>query len=204
MLTAAEGDFAQGYLARSLQGLAHHGESLGLAVILRNDEIGLLVIFRIDFAGVDELGDLDRTLRRDAQVLDLVGLDHDVFAFAILVPLHDVALLDRTFFTFAGDFLVPDAFAGGPAELMESNFGLRFGSGKQVHTEGDKRDLYLTCPKGSRHSNSPIFMPTWPLTPEMASSTIGPNPENHAVGKANLGTHPLHQNRAIIISLCGR
>src|SRR5215469_2216790 len=181
MLTAAEGDFAQGYLVGSLQGLAHHGESLGLAVILWNDEIGLLVIFGIDFASVDELGDLDRTLRRDAQVFDLVGLDHDVFAFAILVPLDDVALLDRPFFTFASDFLVPDAFACRPAELMESNFRLRFGSRKQVHTEGDKRDLYLTGPKGSRHSNSPSSCPPGRLLGGWRSATPGPNPENYAL-----------------------
>src|SRR5664279_5124406 len=140
---------------RALQRLAHHCERLRLRVVLRHDEVGLLVIFGIDLARLDKLRDFDGVLRRDAQVLDLVGLDHDVLALAILVALDDVALLDRAFFALAGDLLVADPLASRAAELMETNLALRFGGGKETHTKGDERDLYLTCPEGSRHCNSP-------------------------------------------------
>ena len=151
MFAAAERDLAQRDFMRGLQGLAHHREGLGLGVVLGHDEVRLLVVFGIDFARIDELRDFDRVLRRDAQVLDLVGLDHDVLALAILVTLDDVVLLDRALFAFAGDLLVADALAGRAAELMEANLALRFGGGKEAHTEGDERNLYLTCPEGSRH-----------------------------------------------------
>src|SRR5664279_3556374 len=92
-------------------------------------------------------------LRRDAQVLDLVGLDHDVFALAILVTLDDVVFLDGAFVAFAGDLLVPDTLAGRSAKLMEANLAFRFGGGEETHTKGNERNLYLTCPEGSRHGH---------------------------------------------------
>src|SRR6516165_634425 len=111
MLTAAEGDLPQGYFVSGLQGLTYHRESLCLGIVFGDNKIRLLVVFGIDFVRINKLRDFDRVLRRDAQVLDLIGLDHDVFALAILVTLDDVILLDRTFLAFAGHLLVPDALA---------------------------------------------------------------------------------------------
>src|ERR1019366_2828106 len=151
MFAAAKGNFSQCYFVGGLQGLADHREGLSLAVVLGNHEVWLLVVFGIDFLGIHKLRDFDRMLRRYAQVLDLVGFDHDVLTLAVLVALDNVVFLHGAFLAFAGDLLVPDALAGRSAELMEANLALRFGGGKEAHTEGDERNLYLTCPEGSRH-----------------------------------------------------
>src|SRR5580765_4779085 len=137
MLTSAEGNLAEGDFVCGLQGFSYHGEGLCLRIVLGHYKVWLLVVFGINFAGINELGDLDRALGRDAQVLDLVGLNHDVLTLAILVTLHNVVLLDRALFAFAGDLLVADALAGRTAELMEANLAPRFGGGKEIHAERD-------------------------------------------------------------------
>ena len=139
MLAAAEGDLAQGNFFCGQQGFADDGEGFGLHGVLGGDEVGLFEEGRWDFVDVDELGDHEGVAGGDAEVLDLLGLDGDVLAFTVFVPLDDVILLNRTGVEVGGgDFLVLDAFAGLTAELMKVDFTFGFGGGKKLDSERDK------------------------------------------------------------------
>ena len=133
VLAASEGDLAEGYLLCGLESFAHYGKGLGLHVVFGDDEVWLLEEFGIDLVYVDELGDGDGVAGGDAEIFDLLGLDGDVLALAVLVSLNDVALFDGTF--FAGDLLVLDALAGLATELVEADLALGFSCGEELDAE---------------------------------------------------------------------
>src|SRR3984885_9156499 len=104
MLATAEGYLAERYFFCSLESFANDGESFGLGIAFRGDEVGFFEEGRGDLLFVDELSHFQSVAGRNAQMLNLFGLDGDVFAFAIFVAFDDFVLFDGTF--FGGDLLM--------------------------------------------------------------------------------------------------
>ena len=87
VLAAGECGFADGNLVGLHHGFAYDGEGFGRTLGVGNYEVGFLEEIRRQFLGIDELGDADCLLCFETEVLDLIGLDDDVFALAVLVAL---------------------------------------------------------------------------------------------------------------------
>ncbi len=143
MLAAAHGDLSQAGGVGLLERLPHHGERFGLRVLIRNNKIRLLKERRIELLKVDELLHLQRVLRRNAEVLDLLRVDLGVLAFAVLIALHDVGFFDRLFIRLR-DLLVTDTCPGFTVDLVKVNFAFGFGGGKELDAERNQRNLDLS------------------------------------------------------------
>jgi hypothetical protein len=101
--------------------------------IFRSYKIRLLEECWRDLILIDELRHFERVSRWDAQMFNVLGLDGDVFAFAILVAFDDVRVLDGAI--VGGDLLVTNALAGLAADLMEVNLALGLSCGKEFDSE---------------------------------------------------------------------
>ena len=92
---AAHRQLADADLVRPLERFAEHDERFLGEIVGRHDEIGLVVIDRIDVAEVDELGQLERLAAFQFDLLDLLGLEQDIFALLDLIALEDFVAVDR-------------------------------------------------------------------------------------------------------------
>ena len=80
--TAAHDELTDGHLARLLQGLANDGVALVGIVAVWHQVIGLLEIACIDLDLVDEANHVDRVLRLELQIVDLLRTNQDVMPFS--------------------------------------------------------------------------------------------------------------------------
>ncbi len=126
----------------------------------RGDEIGAFVIDGVDGVGVDELGYVERLGRRDLEILDLVGIDQDVFALLDLIALDDVVALDRL---VAGHQLVMDAFARLLVDFVEGDLARAIERGVHMYRQRYQGQPDIAAPVGSqRHGSLSSDVPLCP------------------------------------------
>src|ERR1035438_8621115 len=107
MFSSAGCEFPQAQLARFLERLANHRESLGLCIVFRHYEIGFYKQGWVEFASFNELLNLHDVARRNPQIRYLFRLNMDVLSFAVLVPFNNVAIFNGLGVRL-GDFLMTD------------------------------------------------------------------------------------------------
>jgi hypothetical protein len=115
-----------------------------------NYEVGFLEEVGWQILSVDELGDADGLLRFESEVFDLIRLNNDVFALAVLVAFNDVVVghglvaIDYVEVVYTLMCLAID--------LVEGNFRGGAGGGEELNAECDEGNSELSGPVGpTRH-----------------------------------------------------
>ena len=146
---------AQGDLALVLQRLADHLERFLRHLAVGHQEVGLLVVERVDLAGADELDQVDGVLALDPDRLELVVGEGDVAVLGDLVALDDLVLVDRP---HAGHgLLVAHPLPARPVDLVEADPRAGRGGAEQLDRERDQRQPDMPLPVGAwRHGILPL------------------------------------------------
>ena len=131
-------------LARPLQRLAQHDEGFLGQIVGGHDEIGALIIKDVDFARIDEAGQLERLFRLQLHRVDLVLVEQDVIALGDLIALHDLVGVDRA--DIVHDLLVMDRLATGFVDLLELDGRAAFGGRVDFDRDRHEREAYLALP----------------------------------------------------------
>ena len=79
-----------------LERVADDDESFLGEVVGGRDIIRLVVIDGVDVGQLDELGELQRLAALQLDLLDLLGVEQDIFALGDLIALEDLVAIDRS------------------------------------------------------------------------------------------------------------
>jgi len=102
---------------------------------------------RVDGILVDETRELDGLLGFELELVDLLGVDQDVFALLVFVALDDLLVLDGP--DARSDFLVADALARRLVDLVQCDASLRAGRRVELDRNVDERKPQMTGPEGA-------------------------------------------------------
>jgi hypothetical protein len=116
MFAAAEGDLSDAAGAGFVESFAHDGEGFGLRVVFGSDEVGALEEDGRELVRFDELLNLHGGGGGEAEGLEFLGIDLDVFVAGVLEAFDEVGGFDSA---GVGDVLVMDAVMGAAIDLME-------------------------------------------------------------------------------------
>src|SRR5215469_10496826 len=121
-------------------------------VIFRHNKVGLLEVGEIDRFWIDELGYGNRLLGGNADLFQFLRINDDVFAFAVLVALHDIGSVHWLLALVYKAMM--DAFMGAAIDFAKRDLALGLGSGIKLNPKGDQRDLNVSRPIGTGHAVS--------------------------------------------------
>src|SRR5690606_27643464 len=122
-------------------------------IAVRRQIVWAFVIERTDGALFDELDQLDRLLRLDLQLFQLLVAEQDVAVLVDLIALDDLVTLHRS--DAGRDLLITDTFAGLLMDLMQGDRRRRRGGVVQADRNRNERQPEVALPGGSgRHETS--------------------------------------------------
>ena len=121
MLARGEHDAPERDHACVFDRVPDYGVGLGAGLAVRDDVIRIGEIELVDLLARHELVDLDHALALDRDRFQLLRLDRNVVALALLIALDDVVPVDLAS-GFGIDLFVLDAVSRLPVQLMEMDF----------------------------------------------------------------------------------
>jgi hypothetical protein len=142
---AAQDELADADLAGVLQRLLDDDVAFVGKLAVGQEVIGRLVIAVVDRILVDEANELDGLLRLELQIVDLLGIDQDIFALLVFVALDDLLVLDGA--DARRDLLVADALTGRLVDLVQLDALLRAGCWVELDRDVDERKPQMAGPE---------------------------------------------------------
>ncbi len=137
VLAVVHSDFGDGDILTLFEGLGQQ-RIRTTARLFGHHVVRRFEIHGIDVAGLHEFEDLHGLGGLRLDLLDLVGLDHDVLIFAKLVALDDVTAVDHDIFRLTNVLLFEPRLVR-PVQHVEGNAAAAR-SRKQAHRHGDKSE----------------------------------------------------------------
>src|SRR4029079_16576013 len=95
----------------------------------------------------DETRELDGLLGFELELVDLLGIDQDVFALLVFVALDDLLVLHRT--DARSDLLIANALARRLVDLVQRDASLGAGCRIELDRNVDERKPQMTGPEGA-------------------------------------------------------